>query len=262
MGGGGTRAQWDPVAQVHGRGQRLSCLPCAHWAAVPAAGSPLCFGAVAECTAGTGLLGPPSSAEARMLAPRGGASPGQSLGSWAVAPLPGGLEHSATTGPQMRGGGARTTWGIVFAHSLLSPPLPGWRMPQAWADVACSPKHTHICPFGPRHQQEERGSWRKGRRPLPREGALPTLGVRAYMTVHCRASCRPAHFVILAWALTCGCRWPSAAPGLAHSLELTRGLCVRLAGLRLTRGLPILVWGWPRTMAGNSKHCTLKPKAP
>lgn len=35
-----------------------------------------------------------------MLAPRGGASPGQSLGSWAVAPPPGVLEHSATTGPQ------------------------------------------------------------------------------------------------------------------------------------------------------------------
>lgn len=66
--------------------------------------------------------GPPSSAEARMLAPRGGASPGQSLGSWAAAPPPGVLEHSATTGPQMRGGGPRTTWGIVFAHSLLPPP--------------------------------------------------------------------------------------------------------------------------------------------
>lgn len=159
--------------------------------------------------------GPPSSAEARMLAPRGGASPGQSLGSWAVAPPPGVLEHSATTGPQMRGGGPRTTWGIVFAHSLLPPPRQ--RMPQPWADVACSPKHTHICPFGPRHQQEERGSWRKGRRPLPREGALPTLGVRAYMSVHCRASCRPAHFGTLAWALTCGCRWPSAAAGLVRS---------------------------------------------
>lgn len=107
---------------------------------------------------------------------------------------------------------------------------PRARMPQAWADVACSPPHTHICPFGPRHQQEERGSWRKGRRPLPREGALPTLGVRAYISVHCRASCRPAHFGTLAWALTCGCRWPSAAPGLAPSLELACGLCVRLAG--------------------------------
>lgn len=177
-----------------------------------------------------------------MLAPRGGASPGQSLGSWAVAPLPGGLEHSATTGPQMRGGGARTTWGIVCPLTPL--PSQGGGCPrhgQMWP----APPNTHICPFGPRHQQEERGSWRKGRRPLPREGALPTLGVRAYMTVHCRASCRPAHFVILAWALTCGCRWPSAAPGLAHSLELTRGLCVRLAGLRLTEDFPSWFGGGP-----------------
>lgn len=169
------------------------------------------------------------------------AKPGQ-LGGGPTSWGPGAQCHHRA--PDARRG-ARTTWGIVFAHSLLSPPLPGWRMPQAWADVACSPKHTHMCPFGPRHQQEERGSWRKGRRPLPREGALPTLGVRAYMTVHCRASCRPAHFVILAWALTCGCRWLSAAPGLAHSLELTRGLCVRLAGLRLTEDFPSWFGGGP-----------------
>lgn len=127
-------------------------------------------------------------------------------------------------------GGGPTSWGpgAQCHHRAPGPPgalclpthsspLPGQRMPQPWADVAYSPKHTHICSFGPRHQQEERGSWRKGRRPLPREGALPTLGVRAYMSVHCRASCRPAHFGTLAWALTCGCRWPSAAAGLVHS---------------------------------------------
>lgn len=239
--GGGTRAQWDPVAQVHRRGHashvhtgqpcQLRAARCASEQWQNARQARDCWGHPPqqrpECWH-QGVEPAQGKAWAAGRWPR-------FLGAWSTVPPQGPRCEAGAPGPP----------GALFAHSLLSPPLPGWRMPQAWADVACSPKHTHICPFGPRHQQEERGSWRKGRRPLPREGALPTLGVRAYMTVHCRASCRPAHFVILAWALTCGCRWPSAAPGLAHSLELTRGLCVRLAGLRLTEDFPSWFGGGP-----------------
>lgn len=178
-------------------------------------GSPLCFWAVAECTAGTGLLGHPP--QQRPECWHQGVEPAQGK-AWAAGRRPRLLGSWSTVPPQ----GPRCEVGAPGPPGALclpthSSPLPGQRMPQPWADVACSPKHTHICPFGPRHQQEERGSWRKGRRPLPREGALPTLGVRAYMSVHCRASCRPAHFGTLAWALTCGCRWPSAAAGLVRS---------------------------------------------
>lgn len=207
--GGGTRAQWDPVAQVHGRGQRLSCLPRAHWAACCASEQWQNARQALDCWGH-----PPQQ---RPECWHQGVEPAQGkawaagwwprlLGSWSTVPPQGPRREVGAPGPP----GAL----CLPTHSS---PLPGQRMPQPWADVACSPKHTHICSFGPRHQQEERGSWMTGRRPLPREGALPTLGVRAYMSVHCRASCRPAHFGTLAWALTCGCRWPSAAAGLVHS---------------------------------------------
>lgn len=155
------------------------------------------------------------------------AKPGQ-LGRWPR--LLGACSTVPPQGPRCEVGAPGPPGALCLPTHSSPLPSPGEDAPGMGRCGLLPPTHIHICPFGPRHQQEERGSWRKGRRPLPREGALPTLGVRAYISVHCRASCRPAHFGTLAWALTCGCRWPSAAPGLAHSLELACGLCVRLAG--------------------------------
>lgn len=174
------------------------------------------------------------------------------LGAWSPVPR---SEVWPCRGPRFRGGAQAHLGHYVCPFT----PLPaGQWMPQGWADVAWP--HP-ACPFGPRHQQEGRGGREAGLSPA--KGRCP-LWASASVSVSCRASCPPSRFESLAWALARGCRvalccsWPTRRPGPAH------GLCVSGwqgpgYGWQGT-GRPGL--GEPAPWQENSKHCTLKPKAP
>lgn len=116
--------------------------------------------------------------------------------------------------------GPQAHLGHCVYPSPFSPPRP-----KAAPGVGrCGLALPHL-PFGPRHQQKERGSWRRGRRPPPGQG----LWESAYTPANCWASHLPSHFGALAWALPCGC-WVAlccSRPGTVQSLH------------------PACVSGWP-----------------
>lgn len=216
---------WSLTGRAHAHSGARSA-PATAWA-VPLAPPTRTLGQPAALLSSGRAQGRP-----RTAGPQGRVWGGR-LGRWAGgqvcrARLPGAWSTVLCRGLALPGTDPR--WGpqAHLGHCLPLTPLPSQgrgcpRGGQMWPGP-----HPHL-PFGPRHQQKEKGSWGRGRRPLARRGALLALGVHLYV---CKLLGQPPAFPCRNPGLGPheAAGWPSAAPGLAHSPELTPSLCVRLAG--------------------------------
>lgn len=185
-----------------------------------------------------------------------GRGPEQGPGSpWSTGPC---SEVWPCPGAQIQGSGPQAHLG----HLHICPPTP---LPsQGGADVAWPPPYPHFWSQTPAQRKEDRRG-REGSLPqaCPGKGCCPLLWGKRPRVCKLPGQLPVPHCGTPAWALTRGCGWSSAAPGQAHRPEPTSGLS--MSGW--------LGQGWqgtscpglgaaPPSTAGNSKHCTLKPKAP